>query len=80
MPVTTLLRPAIATGMDGGRMNVGEVVGLLDDGEAAFRAEYDQLLAEAERIGALLSPFQPELERAEIESIRFSSRVRRRGR
>lgn len=44
-------------------MDVGEVLGLLDDREAACRAEADRLQAEAERIGALLAGCRQELER-----------------
>lgn len=44
-------------------MDVGEVLGLLDEREAACRAEADRLQAEAERIGALLGVCRQELER-----------------
>ena len=44
-------------------MDVGEVLGLLDDRETACRAEVDRLQAEAERIGALLAGCRQELER-----------------
>ncbi len=44
-------------------MDVGEVLGLLDEREAACRAECDRLVAEAERIGGLLSVCRAELER-----------------
>jgi hypothetical protein len=44
-------------------VDVGEVLQLLDDREAACRAEADRLQAEAERIGALLASCRQELER-----------------
>lgn len=44
-------------------MDVGEVLGLLDEREAACRAEVDRLQAEVERIGGLLSVCRAELER-----------------
>lgn len=44
-------------------MDVGEVLQLLDEREAACRAEADRLQAEAERIGALLAACRQELER-----------------
>jgi hypothetical protein len=44
-------------------MDVGEVLSLLDEREAACRAECDRLRAEAERIGELLVVCQAELER-----------------
>lgn len=44
-------------------MDVGEMLGLLGEREAACRAECDRLQAEAERIGGLLSVCRAELER-----------------
>lgn len=44
-------------------MDVGEVLQLLDEREAACRVEADRLQAEAERIGALLASCRRELER-----------------
>lgn len=44
-------------------MDVGEVLQLLDEREAACRAEADRLQAEAERIGALLAVSRQQLER-----------------
>jgi hypothetical protein len=44
-------------------VDVGEVLQLLDEREAACRAEADRLEAEAERIGALLASCRRELER-----------------
>lgn len=44
-------------------MEVGEVLHLLDEREAACRAETDRLQSEAERIGALLAACRQELER-----------------
>jgi hypothetical protein len=44
-------------------LEVGEVLRLLDEREAACRAEADRLQCEAERIGALLAVYGQELER-----------------
>jgi len=46
-------------------VDVGEVLRLVDEREAACRAEADRLQAEAERIGALLATCRQELERLE---------------
>lgn len=50
-------------GVEGGRLDVGEMLGLLEEREAACRAECDRLQAEADRISGLLSVCQAELER-----------------
>jgi hypothetical protein len=47
----------------GSGLDVGGVLRLLDEREAACRVEVDRLQAEAERIGALLAACRQELER-----------------
>ena len=50
-------------GVEGGRLDVGEMPGLLEEREAACRAECDRLQAEVDRISGLLSVCRTELER-----------------
>jgi hypothetical protein len=52
-----------SAGVKGWRLEVGEVLQLLDEREVACRAEADRLQCEAERIGALLAVCRQELER-----------------